>query len=122
MKRRTLLLGGSALAVAGAVAAAGGAAWKLRLFAKHYPPTPFDDVLGRIPDREWAEKFGGQALAAMPDFAPAAAAARLRLLLGAGNLEAAALHDVEAGRLTEAGNWVVPESVALIAALAASTK
>jgi hypothetical protein len=116
MKRRTLLLGGTALAAA---AAAGGAAWKLRLFRKRYPPTPYDDVLARLMDREWAEKFGAQALRTMPDFAPAAAAARLRATLGTGSLEAAALREAQAGQLLEAGHWLVPESVALIAALAA---
>ena len=115
MRRRTLLLGGTILAVA----AAGGAAWKLRLFRKHYPPTPYDDVLAQLWDREWAEKFGLQALKTMPDYNPAATAARLRTLLGSGTLKDAALRDAQAGQLTEAGHWVVPESVALISALAA---
>ena len=116
MKRRAILLGGGAVL---ATVADGIAAWKLRLFKPHYPPTPYDDVLNRLDDREWARKFGAQALKTMPDFAPAAAAARLRTLLGNDTLEAAALRDAQADRLVEAANWLVPESVALIAALAA---
>ena len=116
MKRRALLLGSGAVL---ATAAGGLAAWKLRLFRPHYPPTPYDDLLNRLDDREWARKFGAQALATMPDFTADAAAARLRALLGSGTLENAALGDAQAGRLVEAAHWVVPESVALIAALAA---
>jgi hypothetical protein len=114
MKRRTLLLCGSAVIVA---AAAGGAAQFVGLFPKHYPPTPYDDVLGRLRDREWAEKFGVQAMTA--DFQPAPAAARLRQLLGTGTIQAAALRDAAEGHVTEAAKWLVPESVALLALLAA---
>ena len=113
MKRRTLLLGGSALV------AAAGAAWKLRLFGPHYAPTPYDDLLSRLDDREWARKFGAQILPAMPDFTPASGAARLRTLLGNGSLETAAMRDIAAGRLVEAAKWLVPESVTLMAVLAA---
>jgi hypothetical protein len=111
MRRRTLLLGGSALAVA----AAGGAAWTLKRFPQHYPPTPYDDVLGRLRDRAWAQKFGAQALTA--DFQPAAAATRLRALLGADSIQTAALRDAIEGRVVEAANWLLPESVALMAML-----
>ncbi len=116
MTRRGLLLGGSALVLA----AAGGAAWQWNLFGKHYPPTPYDDVLGRLRDRDWAQKFGAQALT--PNFRADAAAARLRQLLGNGDLESAALRDTQEGRVVEAAKWLVPESVAQMAMLAASTK
>jgi hypothetical protein len=116
MKRRMLLLGSGAVL---ATAAGGAAAWKFRLFGPHYPPTPYDDILDRLSNREWAQKFGAQALTTMPDFTPDAAAARLRTLLGNDTLEAAASKDAQAGRVTEAAKWLVPESVALISALAA---
>jgi hypothetical protein len=116
MRRRTLVAGLAALAAA----VAGGTAWKLRLFRKHYPPTPYDDVLARLDDREWAAKFGGTAQGALPRFTPAGAAAELRGLLRSGSLERAALADAQAGRLLEAGGWLVPRSVALMAALAKS--
>jgi hypothetical protein len=112
-RRRGLILG--ALAVMAGGLAVG---WR-SLFAKHYPPTPYDDVLKRLADREWAEKFGVSALKTMPSFSAGAGAARLRTILGSGSLAAAATRDAEGGRLAEVEGWLVPESVALIAALAA---
>jgi hypothetical protein len=119
MKRRMLLLGSGAVL---ATAAGGAFAWKLRLFGPHYPPTPYDDVLNRLDDREWMRRFGVQAMKTMPEASADAAAARLRTLLGSGTLQQAALRDAEQGRLAEAAGWLVPESVALMAALAASTQ
>ncbi len=116
MRRRTLLLGGSALLLA----ASGGAAWQAGLFGKRYPPTPYDDVLGRLRGRDAMAAFGAQAMGA--DFAPDAAAARLRTLLGRDGLEATALRDAGEGRVVEAARWLVPESMALMAMLAASTR
>ena len=117
MKRRTILAGLGMLAVA-----ASGAAWKLRPFRKQYPPSPYDDVLAALDDRDWAAKFGAAALAAMPDFAPETGAALLRPRLHRDTLQTIALRDAEAGRLVEAGGWLVPESVAVIAALAKSVE
>ena len=116
MKRRTLLAGLGVLVAA----AAGGAAFKLRLFRKRYPPSPYDDLLGRLLDRDWAEKFGAAVRKAMPDFTPAEAAIRLRAALGGGDLERAARADASAGRVLEISGWLVPESAALLAGLAAS--
>ena len=119
MKRRMLLLGSGAVL---ATAAGGAAAWKLRLFGPHYPPTPYDDVLNRLDAREWARQFGAQAIKTMPEASADATAARLRTLLGGGTLQQAAARDAEEGRVTEAAGWLVPESAALMALLAASTQ
>jgi len=115
MRRRTILAGLGALTVV-----AGGAAWKLRPLRKRYPPTPYDDVLAQLDDRDWAAKFGVAALAAMPDFTPANGVALLRPRLHRDNLRTVALRDAEADRLVEVDGWLVPESVAVIAALAKS--
>jgi hypothetical protein len=115
MRRRTILAGLGVLAVA-----AGGAAWKLQPFRKQYPPTPYDDVLSHLDDRDWAAKFGVTALAAMPGFTPATGAVQLRALLARNDLKTVALRDADAGRLVEIGGWLVPQSIALIAALAKS--
>jgi hypothetical protein len=117
MKRRTLLMGSGA-----ALLAAGGTVWMLRPPRRHYPPTPYDDILSRLDDREWAAKFGVSALAAMPDFTPNNGAARLRPLLNKGSLQQVALRDAEAGRLMDVHGWLVPESIALMAALAKSAE
>ena len=102
------------------LALAGGAAWRFTdLIVKHYPPTPYDDVLARLKDRAEAIKLGRAALGGMKGFSAAGAAGRLRAAFGAGGLSVAATIDTVNGRLVEADGWVVPESVALLAALAA---
>ena len=112
MRRRTLI--GTAVAAGAALAA--GLYRFTDLLVKHYPPTPFDDVLAALKDREQAARLGAR-LKDAP--APEALAARLRPLLKPGGLTAAAKADAGAGRLVEIEGWVVPESVALLSALAA---
>jgi len=112
MKRRTLIGG---IAAAGAVLVAGLYRFS-DLFVKHYPPTPYDDVLGALADREEAVKFG-----VLVRGAPGASALaeKLRSILKPNGLTGAARSDIAAGRLVEVDGWVVPESVALLSALAA---
>jgi hypothetical protein len=86
------------------------------LFVKHYPPTPYDDVLAALADRQEAVKFGALVHDAS---APSDLAAKLRGALKPAGLAGAARSDVAAGRLAEVDGWVVPESVALLSALAA---
>jgi hypothetical protein len=112
--RRRGVLGGVVTAM---VVAAGGAAWRLHLFGPHYPPTPYDDLLNQIIDRAPARMFGGAALATMPGVNAAGLA---RLLRGQGTLAALAENDPAKDRVTEVSGWVVPESVARYAALAAA--
>jgi len=88
------------------------------LIVKHYPPTPYDDVLAALVDREEAIKFGALVSDAP---APSALAARLRATLKPAGLAGAAASDIAAARLVEVNGWVVPESVALLSALAAKT-
>ena len=102
---------------AAAIAAVGGvAAWKFHWFAKHYAPTPYDDLLKQIIDREPASKLGAVAVRAMPDFDIKRLAARLRQPGNA--LAIRAPLDAGQNRVSEIGGWLVPESVALYAALA----
>jgi hypothetical protein len=86
------------------------------LFVKHYPPTPYDDVLAALADREQAARLGGLVRNAA---APDDLAAKLRGVLKANGLAGAAGADIAADRMIEVDGWVVPESVALISALAA---
>lgn len=84
------------------------------LFVKHYPPTPYDDLLARLVDRQQAARLG----AAVRDAGDAPAlAARLRGAIH-DSLPAAAAADIAAGRMIETDGWVLPRSVALLAALA----
>ncbi len=109
MRRRNLLAGMVVMA------AAGGAAWKFRLFRKHYPPTPYDDLLSQIADREPAILFGQTARKSLPDAARLAA----ELRRDGRTLAARAAAEPDAAQLAEVGGWLVPQSVALYAALAA---
>jgi len=112
MKRRTLI---GAVAAAGAAVAAGLYRFT-DLFVKHYPPTPYDDVLAALVDREEAARLGALVSDAA---APDVLAARLRTALKPNGLAGAVGSDIAAGRLTEVEGWVVPQSVALLSALAA---
>ena len=111
MQRRKLIVGAAALLAASMTL---GLHVMMRT---RYAPTPYDDVLDRLGNRDWAQKFGAQAMT--PDFQADAAAARLRTLLVNGDLNTAATRDAGEGRLKEAAQWLVPESVALMAKLAA---
>ena len=113
MKRRAILggLGGGLVAVF----AAGGAAWKFRVFAKHYPPTPYDDLLSQIDDREPAILFGRVARNSLPGAATLAA----QLRRDGRTLSQRAAAEAGEAQIIEVAGWVVPQSVALYAALAA---
>jgi hypothetical protein len=112
MKRRDIL----AAMVAAGVAVTAGLYRFTDLFVKHYAPTPYDDLLARLTDREQAARLGAHISA---PFDPTTQAARLRLTLGKNDLAAAARADIAAGHLVEVDGWVLPETVVLLSALAA---
>ena len=111
MKRRNFIAG-----VAAASAAVAAGLYRFTgLFVKHYPPTPYDDVLVALVDREQAVELG----ASVPGkLAPKSLAAQLRASLKSDSLAAAAESDIAADRMTEVDGWLLPQSVALLAALA----
>jgi hypothetical protein len=113
MRRRTVI----ASVVAAGAAVTAGLYRFTDLIVKHYRPTPYDDVLSRLYDRDPAIRFGA-AVRGAPD-APALAA-RLRALPA--DVTTAAGADIAANRLAEVDGWLVPESVMLLAALAAKTQ
>jgi hypothetical protein len=113
MKRRTIL-SGFAVAIA---AAAGGAAWKFHVFGPHYPPTPYDDLLSQITDRAPAILLGQAALKTMPGMNANRLAATLRR--DGRKLSVRASIEPGEAQTTEVAGWMVPQSVALFAALAA---
>jgi hypothetical protein len=120
MKTRRGIIAGAAAGIAVASGAALGALWRFTdIFVKHYAPTPYDDVLGRLLDREQAIRFGKAALPGMKGFDVRHAAAKLRVNLRDGGLSVAATIEAVNGRIIEADGWLVPESVALLSALAA---
>jgi len=112
MKRRNLIAG---LGAAGAAVAAGLYRFT-DLLVKHYAPTPYDDVLATLVDRQQAARIGAFVPGAP---APKALAARLRVLLKPDGLAGAVKADLAADRLIEVDGWLLPQSVALLSALAA---
>ena len=110
MTRRGILAG-----LAAVLAVAGGTAWKFRLFAKHYPPTAYDDLLNQIVDREPAIVFGQAAR----KFLPGAAQLAAQLRRDRRTLAERAAAEPGETQIAEVAGWLVPQSVALYAALAA---
>ena len=110
------MLGGLA---AMAVAATGGAAWKLNLFGRHYAPTPYDDLLQQLTDRDVAIQVGRAVRARLTKFDDKKVARELRQRFERRNLAEVLDADSAEGRLAEAGGWVLPRSLTDLCALAA---
>lgn len=114
LTRRNILIGAS-----GAVVVAGGAFEIGRLLRNHHAPSPYDDLLVHLEDRDSGVEIGKAVLAETPEFDARSVAAKLRAKLGHATLEQTAAEDEAAGRLLEGRGWVLPEVVALLCALAA---
>lgn len=112
--RRQAMIGGAA--VTGAVI--GGVGARL-LFRKRFSPTPYDDLIALVDDRDGAAQIGETVLAKSEDFEPLALAASLRTRIAKRRLATVIAEDAANGRLVEGGGWVLPETLALICALAA---
>ena len=118
MRRRALIAGVAAAGVAGVA----GVYRFTDLFVKHYPPSPYDDLLDKLTDREQAVKFGKAALQhpqadlveSNDDFAREA-----RKRLAGRDLRFVAEQEVANGDVVEIEGWVVPATIALLTALAA---
>lgn len=118
LDRRQMMWSASAAAI---LAGLGGAGWLWRgkLLAKHYPPSPYDDVFARLIDRDAAARIGQDVLIDMPNLETVAAANTVRARLSHQSLTQACAEDAETARLVEANGWVMPETLALLCALAA---
>jgi len=112
-RRQTLVLGGGAVAVIG-----GGVAARL-LLRKRYAPSPYDDLLALLDDRDAAAQIGETVLADVKDFEPIAQAIALRARIKARPFATVTAEDAVQGRIIEASGWVLPETLGLICALAA---
>lgn len=114
IQRRQILVGGAMFV--GAVAGGVGGRMLLR---KRYAPTPYDDLIALVEDRDGAAQIGETVLAELKDFEPVALANDLRRRIAARPLPTVLTEDASKARLVEAGGWVLPESLGLICALAA---
>jgi hypothetical protein len=116
--RRPLIAG--ALGVLG-IAVVGGAAYEVPLlFRRRYPPTPFDDLLDRLSDRESARRLGAAVLRMGPAFDAGVAAQKLRTEFAQKPLAEIVETDLSENRLVEVQGWVLPMALTQLCALAAT--
>jgi hypothetical protein len=116
--RRPLL---ASLAGLFGVAVVGVAYEGVHVFGRRYPRTKFDDLLDQLTDRESAAKLGHAAVAETPNFDVKTAARALRTGSGRGSVARAMDADIAQGRLVTVQRWVLPESLVLVASIAAAT-
>jgi hypothetical protein len=112
-RRNALIAGGG---VAGLVVIGVGGRLLLR---KRYAPSPYDDLLDLLDDRDAAAQIGETVLAEVEDFDPKALADQMRARVAKRRLAAVTAEDASEGRVVEGGGWVLPETLGLICALAA---
>jgi len=92
------------------------------LFTRRYPPSPYDDLFARLPDRENAARLGTVVLRGRAKTDPGTIAQTLREKIGGHSLASAMADDVAENRLVEAQGWLLPESLADLCALAATAE
>jgi len=114
--RRPFLAG--VLAALG-LAAAGGGAYEAGLFGPFYPRTPYDDLLGLLPERGYAITIGKAVLTSAPAYEAKSAAAALRTRLRRRRLSAVLADEIATDHLTEVNGWLLPATLAGLSALAA---
>lgn len=115
--RRRILAGG--LAACGLGAAALAAYMFPGLRGQRYAPSPFDDLLAQLPDRDNAAKMGAAILSQQRHFDAHAAARVLRDRLSRKTFGQIVSDELAAGRTLEFRGWIVPESLGTLCALAA---
>jgi hypothetical protein len=112
--RRRMLIGAGGAVVLAAAAFEGG-----RLLRKRYAPSPYDDLLALLADRDADAQIGEAVLANIDDFDAKIVAADARARLEHSTLAQVVSGDAAEGRLLEAGGWVIPETLGLLCSLAA---
>jgi hypothetical protein len=117
MSRRALLGGGAAIVGLGVAAVLVMKA--PAFFGPHYPPSPFDDLLSRLPDREGARRLGSAVLAQQKSFDTRTAVRQLRARFRSSSLSDAMTSDLRQDRLIEVHGWVLPEALTTLCAIAA---
>lgn len=116
--RRSLLKG--LVGIAGLIMAAAAAFELPRLLGPHYPPTPYDDLLALLPDRESAMRIGAASPVSNARLNASRVARELRQRIGGRSLESALEADLARARVMEVQGWVLPETLVLLCALAAT--
>jgi hypothetical protein len=114
--RRVVVIGVATVAAAGVAAVEGP-----KLLKPRHAPSPYDDLLDRLDDRDAAAQIGEAVLAGRTGFDAAKVAEKLRKKLRFRRLSRVNAEDAAAYRVVEANGWILPETLALLCALAAKT-
>ena len=117
VSRRDAMIAGGGAAVL--VAAGVGGRFLLR---RRHAPSPYDDLLALLDDRDADAQIGETVLAEVEEFDPKAVADELRARIAKRPLATVLAEDVADGRIVEAGGWVLPETLGLLCALAAKAE
>ena len=117
LTRRNILIGAGGAVVLAAASFEGG-----RLLRKRYAPSPYDDLLALLEDRDADAQIGEAVLADIDDFDAKSVSASVRERIGKRRLAQVMIDDAGDGRLLEANGWVMPETLALLCALAAKAE
>ncbi len=118
IERRPLLAG--LVGALGLGILGGGAYEAARILHRNEKAGAYGDLVSRLPDPDGARLLGHAVIAGLPRFNAAETARSLRKALAIHSLADVTASDLAAGRVAEAGGWVLPESLALICALAAA--
>ena len=112
-----------AVAIGGGIAAALGIAalgvTVPRLLGRRYRQSPYDDLFAQLVDRDEAVKVGRAMLDGGFRIDARTVGRDLRQRFERRNLDEVTDSDLAQGKLLEAQGWVLPESLALLCALAA---
>jgi hypothetical protein len=117
ISRRPVLSG---LIAALGLALAGGIVFEVPKFSRRrYKPSPYDDLLANLPDRENAARIGAAVIAESPAFDANQTAQELGKNLAATSLADMLEADFAQGRMDEVRGWLLPQTLTQLCALAA---
>lgn len=117
VSRRSVIAGAAAVVVVAGVAVFEGP----KLLKPRHAPSPYDDLLSLLDNRDAAAQIGEAMLAGKPEFNTQATADSLRARLKGKTLVEVAAAETEHHQVVEAGGWVMPEVLADLCALAAKS-
>ena len=86
---------------------------------RRYKPSPFDDLLAKLPDRDSASRLGAAVIAETPGFDATQTAQKLQTELAAAPLADVLSADLTQNRMIEVRGWTLPATLADLCALAA---
>ena len=114
LTRRNIVIGAG-----GAVLLTAAAYEGVHLLRNRHAPSPYDDLLARLDNRDADAQIGEAVLANIDDFDPKSVSEKVRARIGRRPLAQVMREDAGKGRVLEADGWVMPETLALLCALAA---